>query len=456
MGFHGFTVWLGLAGLQVNNGVAAGAVLRRGGTLEAVHTTGEQRIQLANLTGGVEGHGHTHREGAFNTEVLPAGVTHVLTVVVAQTQNHALGALVEGVGFPGHALAVLFVGFILLAGGHAEGANALVEGGLELFEGAGRVLLGDGVHERAERAGQVGLRFGTGCRNQPVQRGVVNGFQSRGRERNSAAARLFGLFFAVVFACGVVCRAVRKEQLRARQRQQAPPFVGGGTGCLGVRQARQGAGGGVESVRGRLRGEGTLLRRISRLRAVLPAVLLRVFGTHRVQRLLDEGAAKLRHQGTQGRGAAHAGNRHVRGVANRVGGQHEVEELAGCLIVVTHGGEYEAGAGSGGGDGEHAQLVVAGVAHAFGVAADAGGRHRLLALPRLLFCLLGALAEARIAQVHKVAGAQQGAAHGGVGPGSFLQTAYIYSAPGLTCGERGGENLDRVLAYAAGGEGVHG
>ncbi|CNJ43177.1 Uncharacterised protein [Mycobacterium tuberculosis] len=99
---------------------------------------------------------------------------------------------------------------------------------------------------------------------------------------------------------------------------------------------------------------------------------------------------------------------------------------------------------------------MAGVSHAFGVAADAGGRHRSLALPRLLFCLLGALAEARIAQVHKVAGAQQGTAHGGVGPGSFLQTAYIYGAPGLTGGERGGENLDRVLAYAAGGEGVHG
>ena len=99
---------------------------------------------------------------------------------------------------------------------------------------------------------------------------------------------------------------------------------------------------------------------------------------------------------------------------------------------------------------------MAGVAHAFGVAADAGGRHRLLALPRVLFCLLGALAEARIAQVHKVAGAQQGAAHGGVGPGAFLQTAYIYGAPGLTCGECWGENLDRVLAYAAGGEGVHG
>lgn len=73
-----------------------------------------------------------------------------------------------------------------------------------------------------------------------------------------------------------------------------------------------------------------------------------------------------------------------------------------------------------------------------------------------MFCLLGALAEARIAQINEVAGAQQGAAHGGVGPGSFLQTAYIYGAPGLTCGERGGENLDRVLAYAAGGEGVHG
>ena len=126
------------------------------------------------------------------------------------------------------------------------------------------------------------------------------------------------------------------------------------------------------------------------------------------------------------------------------------------MVVVAYGGEHEAGAGSGGGDGEHAQLVVAGVAHAFGVAADAGGRHRLLALPRLLFCLPGALAEARIAQVHKVAGAQQGAAHGGIGPGAFLQTAYIYGAPGLTGGECGGENLDRVLADAAGGEGVHG
>ena len=104
----------------------------------------------------------------------------MLTVVVAQAQNHALGALVEGVGFPGHALAVLFVGLVLLAGGHAEGANALVEGGLELFEGAGRVLFGDGVDERAEGAGQVGLGFCTGGRNQPVQRGAVNGFQARG------------------------------------------------------------------------------------------------------------------------------------------------------------------------------------------------------------------------------------------------------------------------------------
>ncbi|CNJ60316.1 Uncharacterised protein [Mycobacterium tuberculosis] len=94
----------------------------------------------------------------------------MLTVVVAQAQNHALGALVEGVGLPGHALAVFFVGFVLLAGGHAEGANALVEGGLELFEGTGRVLLGDGVHERTERAGQVRLRFGTGGGDQPVQR----------------------------------------------------------------------------------------------------------------------------------------------------------------------------------------------------------------------------------------------------------------------------------------------
>ena len=234
---------LRLTGFQVNDGVAAGAVLRRGGTLEAVHTTGEQRIQLADLTGGVEGHWHTHREGAFNTEVLPAGVTHVLTVVVAQAQNHALGALVEGVGFPGHALAVLFVGFVLLAGGHAEGANALVEGGLELFEGAGRVLFGDGVNERAERAGQVGLGFRTGGGNQPVQRGAVNGFQARGRKRNRAAAGVFGRVFSLFFAVftvvfvqlSVVCQAVRKEQLRARKRQQAPPLVGCGAGRLGVR-----------------------------------------------------------------------------------------------------------------------------------------------------------------------------------------------------------------------------
>ena len=193
-----------------------------------------------------------------------------------------------------------------------------------------------------------------------------------------------------------------------------------------------------------------------RCAVLLCVLLLGVFGAHCVHRFLNEGAAKLRHEGTQGGGAAHAGDGHVRGVADRVGGQHKVEELTGCLIIVAYGGEHEAGAGSGGGDGEHAQLVVAGVAHAFGVATDAGGRHRLLALPRLLFCLLCALAEARIAQVRKVAGAQQGAAHSGVGPGAFLQTAYIYGAPGLTCGECGGENLDRVLAYAAGGEGVHG
>ena len=278
----------------------------------------------------------------------------------------------------------------------------------------------------------------------------MNGFQARGRERYGAAARLFGLFFAVftvVFArLGVVCRAVCEERLRARQRQQTPPLVGCGAGRLGVRQARQGAGGSIESVGGRLRGEGILVRRVVHLCAIL-----RVFGTHGVQRLLNEGAAKLRHQGTQGCGAAHAGDRHVRGVADRVGGQHKVEELAGCLIVVTHGGQHQAGAGSGGGDGEHAQLVVAGVAHALGVAADARGRH--LFFPRLL---LGALADARIAQVHEVAGSQQGAAHGGVGPGAFLQAAYIYGAPGLAGGERGGENFDCVLAYAAGGEGVHG
>ena len=190
----------------------------------------------------------------------------MLTVVVAQAQNHALGALVEGVGFPGYALAVFFVGFVVLAGGHAEGANALVEGGLELFEGAGRVLLGDSVNERAEGAGQVGLGLGTGGGNQPVQRGAVNGFQARGRERNGAAAGVFGRLFVRL---GVVCRAVRKEQLRARQRQQAPPFVGRGAGCLRIRQARQSAGGGIESVRGSLRGERVFLRQVSSLRAVL-------------------------------------------------------------------------------------------------------------------------------------------------------------------------------------------
>ena len=250
----------------------------------------------------------------------------MLTVVVAQAQNHTLGALVEGVGFPGHALAVLFVGFILPAGGHAEGANALVEGGLELFEGAGRVLLGDGVNERAERAGQVGLGLGTGGGNQPVQRGAVDGFQARGRERNGAATgafcRVFGRLFAVVFVqLSVVCRAVRKEQLRAGKRQQAPPFVGGGTGCLGVRQARQGAGGGIESVRGSLRGERVFLRcAVHRCAVLLCVLLLGVFGAHRVHRFLNEGAAKLRHEGTQGSGAAHTGDGHVRGVADRVGG----------------------------------------------------------------------------------------------------------------------------------------
>ena len=249
----------------------------------------------------------------------------MLTVVVAQAQNHALGAFVEGVGLPGHALAVFFVGFVVLAGGHAEGANALVEGGLELFEGAGRVLFGDSVNERTERAGQVGLSFGTGCRNQPVQRGVVNGFQSRGRERNGAAAGIFGLLFAVfavVFTrLGVVCGAVRKERFRARKRQQAPPFVGCGAGRLGVRQARQSAGGGIESVRGSLRGERLFLRCVVHRRAVLLCVLLLgVFGTHRIHRFLNEGAAKLRHKGTQSGGAAHAGDGHVRGVADRVGG----------------------------------------------------------------------------------------------------------------------------------------
>ena len=121
--------------------------------------------------------------------------------------------------------------------------------------------------------------------------------------------------FAVIFVLSVVCRAVRKEQLRARKWQQTPPLIGCGAGCLRIRQARQSAGGGIESVRGSLRGEYLFLRHASSLRAVLS-----VFGTHGVQRLLNEGAAKLRHQRTQGGGAAHAGDGHVRGVADRVGG----------------------------------------------------------------------------------------------------------------------------------------
>ena len=200
---------------------------------------------------------------------------------------------------------------------------------MELFESAGRVLLGNGVNERTEGAGQIGLGFRAGGGNQPVQWGAVDGFQARGRKRNRAAARVFGrvfsLFFAVFTAVfvqlSVICRAVRKEQLRARKRQQTPPLVGSGAGRLSVRQARQSAGGGVESVRGSLRGERLFLRCVVHLRAVLLCVLLLgVFGTHRVHRFLNEGAAKLRHEGTQGRGAAHAGDGHVRGVADRVGG----------------------------------------------------------------------------------------------------------------------------------------
>ena len=159
----------------------------------------------------------------------------------------------------------------------------------------------------------------------------------------------FAVFTVVFVQFSVVCRAVGKEQLRARKRQKTPPLVGCGAGCLRIRQARQSAGGGIESVRGSLRGERVLLRCVVHLRAVLS-----VFGTHRVHRFLNEGAAKLRHEGAQGGGAAHAGDGHVRGVADRVGGQHEVEELAGRLVVVAYGGEHEAGAGSGGGDGEHA------------------------------------------------------------------------------------------------------
>ena len=195
---------------------------------------------------------------------------------------------------------------------------------MELFEGAGRVLLGNGVNERAEGAGQIGLGFRAGGGNQPVQRGAVDGFQARGRKRNRAAARVFGrvfslffaMFFAVVFVqLSVICRAVRKEQLRARKRQQAPPVVGCGAGRLGVRQARQSAGGSIESVCGSLRGESLFLRCVVHRRAILS-----VFGTHRVHRFLNEGAAKLRHQGTQGRGAAHAGDGYVRRVADSVGG----------------------------------------------------------------------------------------------------------------------------------------
>ena len=98
---------------------------------------------------------------------------------------------------------------------------------------------------------------------------------------------------------------------------------------------------------------------------------------------------------------------------------------------------------------------MAGVAHAFGVATDARGRHLLT------FCLCvgvsgGGAAHPGVADVDQVAGAQQGAAHGGVGPATLLQAAYIYGAPGLTGSERRGENFDRILAYAAGGEGVHG
>ena len=73
----------------------------------------------------------------------------------------------------------------------------------------------------------------------------MDGFQARGRKRNRAAAGglglLFAVFFAVVFVqlsvvqLSVACRAVRKEQLRARKRQQAPPLVGCGTGRLRIR-----------------------------------------------------------------------------------------------------------------------------------------------------------------------------------------------------------------------------
>ena len=160
-------------------------------------------------------------------------------VVVTQAQNHALGPLVEGVGLPGHALAVFFFALVFPSGGHAQGADALLQSGLELFEGAGRVLLGNGVYEGAQGAGEVGLGLCAGGGYQPVQRGVVDGFQARGRERDDASPLVGGVSVGVVFRR--VVGGAGEERLGARQRQQAPPLLGGCAGRLHAGQAGQGA-----------------------------------------------------------------------------------------------------------------------------------------------------------------------------------------------------------------------
>ena len=308
-------------------------------------------------------------------------------VVVAQAQNHALGPLVEGVGLPGHALAVFFFALVLPSGGHAQGTDALLQGGLELFEGAGRVLLGDGVHEGTQGAGEVGLGLGAGGGYQPVQRGVVDGFQTRGRERDGASPLVGGVSVGVVFRR--VVGGAGEERLGARQRQQAPPLLGGCTGRLHAGQAGQGARCGVEAegrglgVQGGFRvqrvlcGVGGVGRVSFGSRRAGRVLQLGVLGAHGGERILHEGAAQLRHERAQGGGAAHAGDGYLGRLVLGVGGHHEVEELAGGFVLVAHGGQHQAGAGSGRGNGEHAQLVVAGVAHALGVATDARGRHLL-------------------------------------------------------------------------------
>ena len=80
---HSRPVRLILAGLQIDDDEAAGAVLLRG-LLQAVHSAGEERIQLADFSLRVEGDGHAHREGALDAQVLPALRVHVGAVVVAQ------------------------------------------------------------------------------------------------------------------------------------------------------------------------------------------------------------------------------------------------------------------------------------------------------------------------------------------------------------------------------------